>query len=47
MDQLQNGHCLLVNLDVPQMIRCLLCHFQPIVFYEFKKTLKERFDNIL
>ncbi len=35
-----------VNLDVPQMMCCLLCQFQP-VFYEFKKTIKERFSNIL
>jgi len=41
MDQLQNGHFLLVNLDVPQMIRCLLCHSQPIVFMNSRELLRK------
>jgi hypothetical protein len=30
-----------VNLDVPQMIHCLLCHYQPIVFVNSKKHLRK------
>ncbi len=41
MDRLQNGHFLLVNLDVPQMICCLLCHFQPIVFMNSRELLRK------
>jgi len=30
-----------VNLDVPQMMHCLLCHSQPIVSMNLRKQLKK------
>jgi hypothetical protein len=30
-----------VNLDVLQMMHCLLCHFQPIIFMNSRKKLKK------
>jgi hypothetical protein len=30
-----------VNLDVPQMMRCLLNHYQPIVFVNSRKHLRK------